>query len=81
MECVTEDVILVHMEKFQELKQIVNFFACLRITETHPEEFLLPCFLFLLPLAFTWISLELTYGQLKKQTKNPSYSTQADLFW
>lgn len=28
MECVTEDVIFVHMDKFQKLKQVINFFAC-----------------------------------------------------
>lgn len=47
MECVTEDVIFVHMDKFQKLKQVINFFAC----------------------PFTWISLEITHGKLKKQTK------------
>lgn len=53
MECVTEDVILVHTEKFQELKQTVNFFPRPSIMETHPDEFPFPCFLFLLSLAFT----------------------------
>lgn len=50
---VTGDVILVHIEKFQKLKQAVNVFACPSIMETHPDEFLFSCFLFLPSLAFT----------------------------
>lgn len=74
---------LVHMEKFWEQKKVVNFFASLHIMDAHPDELPLPCFPFLLCLAFIWITLERIYGKLKK--KSASYCTgntwAADLFW
>lgn len=58
---------LVHMEKFWEQKKVVNFFASLHIMDAHPDELPLPCFPFLLCLAFIWITLERIYGKLKKK--------------